>query len=486
MFDDVTCSLAATGRQPKGMIAETRKVIAMARKFNDEVIRPYALEADRTMQQNPDFLPWEFVEKANQWGFFTLWMPRVFGGHGYSIPTLSYFMEETGSACLGLSNMICVHYLAVATIFGSWNPRMINFLCRQVAEGEKNGRPCLLSTAITEPGAGTDVEELELVDHGNVACSATRVDGGYRINGSKVFISSGHMSTWHMVICYTDLKNPASSMIILPVKTGTEGFSFGRVEHKMGVKACPASELIFKDCFVPDDMVMMRPEDGARHKRGARGTNAQILDYVLSTSRAGVAAWGAGAARGAFESALAFAMDTDVNGKRLVNHEWAQVMLADMYRNVNLARLTYQESNYANGMYGMMKTIQMKPVYYYLKYMPKGLLDRFGGPMLAWNLTRRIFEKIHLDGQKDAEFHRTSGWGSLAKYTGTDLGMKNCQMALELMGQDGLRQDRRAEKIFRDAKLLQIYEGTNQLNRLNMFKCLVARDHPGIRVFEQE
>jgi len=89
LFDDITCSLKATTRQPKAMIAETKKVIAMARKFSDEVLRPYALEMDRTMQQDPNYLPWDMVKKANEWGFFTLWIPKLFGGHGYNIPSLS-------------------------------------------------------------------------------------------------------------------------------------------------------------------------------------------------------------------------------------------------------------------------------------------------------------------------------------------------------------------------------------------------------------
>ncbi|MFA6011522.1 MAG: acyl-CoA dehydrogenase family protein [Desulfobacteraceae bacterium] len=486
LFDDITCSLKATTRQPKAMIAETKKVIAMARKFSDEVLRPYSLEMDRNMQQDPNYLPWDMVKKANEWGFFTLWIPKLFGGHGYNIPSLSYFMEETGSVCLGLSNLICVHYLAVSTIFGSWNLKMINKICRFVAEGERTGNPCLLSTAITEPGAGTDVEEVELVDHSNVACHAKKVDGGYLISGSKIFISSGHVSTWHMVICYTDLDKPSENMIILAVKTGTKGFSFGRVEHKMGVKACPASELIFDNCFVPDDMVLCGPDDGARQKRGARNTNAQILDYVLAGSRAGVGAWGAGAARGAYETALDFALKTEVNGKLLVNHEWAQAMLAEMYKNLSIARLAYTESNYANGLYGLFKSIQFKPVYYYLKFVPKAVFDKFAGVFLDLYQTTWMFRKIQLDWQTDEECHRTAGWGSLAKFSGTDLGMRNCQMALELMGQSGLRHDNRAEKMLRDAKLLQIYEGTNQLNRLNMFKCLVARNYPQIKVFEKE
>ncbi|MBU1169945.1 MAG: acyl-CoA/acyl-ACP dehydrogenase [Proteobacteria bacterium] len=485
-FEDMTSSLQSTARQPKGMLKETREVVALARKFKEEVMRPITLSMDRQMQKDPEYLPWEFVRKANEWGFYTLWVPRIFGGKGYNSPSMSYFLEELGSECLGLSNLIGVHYLAVVTMFATFNIRLINKLLREVEDGQKTGIPCLLSLAITEPGAGTDVEEVELVDKGNVGCQATKVEGGYLINGSKIFISSGHVSRWHIVICYEDLKNPSDTMLVLPVKTGSKGFSFGRKEHKMGVKICPASELNFEDCFVPDDLVLMNKEQNQKNRRNNKQTNSQMIDYVVSTSRAGVSAWGTGAARGAFENALDFAINTEVNGKRLVNHEWAQAMLAEMYKNVAISRLSYVETNYANGLCGLYKTIQFKPLFYYFKIVPKIVIDYIIRPIINLPVTTWVFRKIQLDGQTDAQFHRTSGWASLAKFTGTDAGVKNCQMALEIMGQAGLRQDRRAEKILRDSKLLQIYEGTNQLNRINLFKCLAAQGHSQVRVFEHE
>jgi alkylation response protein AidB-like acyl-CoA dehydrogenase len=97
----------------------------------------------------------------------------------------------------------------------------------------------------------------------------------------------------------------------------------------------------------------------------------------------------------------------------------------------------------------------------------------------------KLFRKRQMDGQTDEEINRTSGWGSLSKFAATDFGIRNCQMALDLMGQAGLRQDRGAEKILRDAKLLQIYEGTNQLNRLNLFNCLIAKEYPQAVVFDE-
>jgi alkylation response protein AidB-like acyl-CoA dehydrogenase len=101
-------------------------------------------------------------------------------------------------------------------------------------------------------------------------------------------------------------------------------------------------------------------------------------------------------------------------------------------------------------------------------------------------LITALLQKFAFDFQTDREIQVSSGMASLAKFAGTDAGIKNCHMAIELMGQAGLRHDMRVEKYLRDAKLLQIYEGTNQLNRLNLFKCLIARSIPHVSQFEKE
>lgn len=485
-FDDIMCSLRSAPRTPRNMINETRKLVATARKFNDEVVHPYALDLDRTLQEDPEFLPWEFVRQANRRGFYSMVIPKIVGGKGYCFPAMSHFLEEVGTECLAMSNLIGVHYLGATTLLATWNMKLINEIIRQTPEGEKTDDPSLLTLAITEPAAGTDVEEVALLDKGQITFSIKRVAGGYVLNGTKIFISNGHLSRWHVVIGYEDLSRPSESQLVLVVKTGTKGFSFGRKERKMGQKGCPASELIFKDCFVPDDRVVFSARDAARLKRPARETSRQIIEYVVSVSRAAVGAWGVGAARGAMENAMQFAMETEVDGKLLINHEWVQCRLAEMYKTAALARLAYMENNYANGIDGAFQLLQLKPLYYLMKILPPAMIDRFISPALGRPFTTWLFRKFQMDWQKDDQIHRTTGWGSLAKVSGTDAGIRNCQMALEIMGQAGLRHDRRVEKILRDSKLLQIYEGTNQLNRLNIFESFLARHNPQIKVYEHE
>jgi alkylation response protein AidB-like acyl-CoA dehydrogenase len=286
-----------------------------------------------------------------------------------------------------------------------------------------------------------------------------------------------------MLYSFADLERPSSSLVMLALKTGSKGFRFGRKERKMGQKGCPASELIFDECFVPDENVCIDPEQTAKLSRSASETTMQLIDYLFGASRAGVGAFGTGVARGALEAALEFAAETEVRGKLLFNHEWAQSMLAQMYRNVMVSRYAYVEANYAHGMDGMFRLLQLKPLYYLIRYAPSAVLKLVMPPFMDSRWGTWLMRKIHCDRQTKEEIERTSGLGSLAKFTGTDAGVKNGQLALDLMGQAGLRQDRLAEKHLRDAKLMQIYEGTNQLNRINLFKCLVAKGLPQVSVF---
>ena len=486
-FEEGLFSPQAAPRLPRGMLKETRKAVDLAKKFNDEVVRPEALRIDRQTHEDPGYLPWDLVKKANAWGLYTMFIPRLFGGQGVNMMASAYVVEELSSVDVGIANVAFVHYLGVAGILASWNVGLANRIFREVAEGEKSGNPCIISLAITEPNAGTDVEENVLIDRARLNCHAKKVDGGYIVNGSKIFISMGHVSTWCCLIAYTDLKKASENTITFAVRTGTKGFSFGKHEDKMGQRACPASELIFEDCFIPDEYVLRdsRIQEGFG-ERPIADLIEQYIHFVVSITRPAVGAFGTGVARGAYEAALKFAAGTEVDGKLLINHEWAQAMLAEMYKNVVIGRLSYTEANYANGLPGgIYNILQRKPVYYYQKYAPKFIFDHLISPLLDLEITQRIFRRLFVDSQSPEVQHRCSGWASLAKIVGTDMGVKNSQMALEMMGQAGLRQERGAEKFLRDSKLLQIYEGTNQLNRINLFNTLIGTSIPGVRVFEE-
>ncbi len=483
-INDVMNSLQGLRDLPRAVHRDTEKALALARRFNDEVVRPVYRAIDLCVLENHDFLSRDFITAANEWGLYSLWIPKLFGGGGLDLVSLYPFLEEIASVCVGLANVIGVHYLGVGTLSASWNLRLMNSILREVCRSSKKGREaCLMSLAITEPAAGTDVEETELLDRAILGTTAERVKGGYILNGRKVFISNGHVSTWHMVIAYGDRQNPAESTIMAAVRTGMKGFSFGTHEKKMGQRACVASELIFEDCFVPDGLICASPE----HHRGGKKTERQaaqtMIDFVISSSRTGVGAFAAGAARGAYEAAFEYAKRAVVEGDFLLNKQWAQMMLAEMYKNANTARALYMESACANALKGLFRPLYVKPVHFLTRMMPRWYFSLFCAPLLRIPAVTSLARKRFFDGYSDDDRRVSSGWASISKFAASDLAIINGDLAMELMGAEGLRHDRGAEKHLRDAKLLQIYEGTNQLNRLNLVKNMIAHDVPGTRVF---
>ena len=257
------------------------------------------------------------------------------------------------------------------------------------------------------------------------------------------------------------------------VPAGTPGLTVGTPENKMGHKAGPAGDLVFEDCFVPEEHVVFTAEELPRNRRHA------LLELVLGLTRITVGATGTGAARGAFEIALSFARRHRWRGRTLISHQFAQEALTDMLVRIHQARGVYLEATHVL-LSGFLPG-----------ETPRWLDTSLSARVYAHPFSRKIrhserFRRLMIlrQGRRPLpETQRLNFYSSLAKVAGTDAGMANCHQALDLMGQVGLRQEVGAEKLFRDAKLCQIFEGTNQLNRLNMFKNFVARDIPGLQVF---
>ncbi len=462
--------LAKLGQSSPGALADCESALEMARRFRREVIEPNALAIERKVARDPSYVAEDVVTAACRENWFTLMLPKIFGGQGVSFGALTVAFEEIAAGCLGLANLIGVHGLALSTLAATGDLPRMERIARRLVDSEKRLAPLLLSTAITEPGAGTDVEDIELLPDARLMCEAKPVRGGYRLNGRKVFISNGSIATTHVVIMPTDKKNPVATTFAFLVDAGTPGLSIGRIERKMGQKACPAAELVFEDCFIPE---------------AARVSSAPLpgksIDLVLGSTRGSVCAFGAGVARGAFERALTYAKTEKMGGRWLIDQQWVQFKLADMHRNVMQARAAYVESLISNELFGMASFASGGKAAELSRYIPRRVLD---APLVQRAVTSpRARENAQANIQRlpDWQVHTSSAFGAAAKVTGTDLGMQNCHLALDIFGADGLRHDRGIEKLFRDAKLLQIYEGTNQLNRLEVFKCAVMHGRGSIR-----
>lgn len=482
---EVYNSLECQYRLAKGTHKDVETAIAIARKFNNEVLRPMYLDMDIKCMQDHDYFAWDVMKKACEWRLYSLFIPKLFGGSGLNFLGLYPFIEEISSVCSGLGHLIFIHYLGLGTLFPSFNARILNKVLRDVIKSEKEGNPRLLDLVITEPDAGTDVQEPLLLDRGRVGTIAKKVKGGYVINGRKIFISNGHLSHWHVVMCCEDKKNQAETFLQCVIPNGTKGFSFGTHEKKMGHLASTASELIFEDCFVPDKWMSIVAQDPKlkKMKHSPRWLIHTAIDYVVSSSRAGVGAIATGIAQGAYDIALEYARKKKVAGDLLINHQWAQIILTDMYRNANMSRITYMESAYADMLSGLFKLLLKKPVDFFLRMVPLWYFTLIS-PLLNLNIFTYLFRKYYYDWYTEHERNVSSGWASIAKYTCSDLGLINANLALDLMGSDGLIHDNGAEKCFRDVKLQQIYESTNQINQMNLFCCMVANNVPEVEFFK--
>ncbi len=463
------------------MLKQTKEAIAEERRFLREHLAPLVLEEDRRHAENPDHVSWDMLRLAGRHGRLSRFIPKFMGGSGGDMGAgMISGMEEQAAVDGAYSGMMGGHGLGLVAMMLTFNFKALQQVAEKTAAHELDEKPFVISCAITEPTAGTDVEEVELYPVAKLMCHAKKVSGGAVLNGRKVFISTGHMASEHVVIMPFDMKNAVDTMACFLVPKDVKGFSLGRLERKMGQRAGPASELIFEDCFIPEERILMAADEFPEEKY--KGQFKLLLHAVLGITRTGVGAWSTGTARAALERAIYLAKRNKYKGRTLIHQQWAQAMLTNMFMNVMMARSVYLEAQFA-----LMNNLGMGSTRSQPAFMNSRLFTKFfkSGPVQkifhsTW-LRKRILDRmLSLPEDRDSRIQFMS---SMAKVVGSDMAMENCHLAVEFLSKAGLRHDQGVEKIFRDAKLLQIFEGTNQLNRLNIFKHFFARRMPGVEVF---
>jgi alkylation response protein AidB-like acyl-CoA dehydrogenase len=262
--------------------------------------------------------------------------------------------------------------------------------------------PRLCAFGLTEPEAGSDAASLKT--------RAVRDGDDYVINGGKCFITNGGISDFYTIFTTVDPEQRYQGITAFIVEADTPGFSTGKIEHKMGMRASQTAELVLEDVRVSASNIL----------RG-EGQGFYVAMETLDTSRPGVGAIGVGLARAAFEEALSYSKQRVQFGKPICRQQAIAFMLADMATKVDYARL--------------------------LCYRAAWMLDN------------------GLDAIKES---------SMAKYIGTDVAMQVCTDAVQIHGGYGYMKEYLVEKFFRDAKILQIVEGTNQIQRLVLSAQLIA------------
>lgn len=431
-----------------------------AREFADLHVRGAALQSDRLADGDPSHFDWDLVRAGARYGMLDLIVPSQAGGEGGLATECAIVMEELCAACPGIANVFGAHALGVAPLLidgpAHWE------VLREIVKSGKRGEPMVMACALTEPDAGTDVEDVDLMAKARIASHAKRVPGGYALSGVKRFISNGSVARWLTVLMPVDPRRPAETWTCFLVDAESDGFSVGRVEHKMGQRACHAAELVFEDVFVPDERLVGRVGDGA---------GATLI--VLAASRPPVGAIATGIARGAYERLLGWLRE-DPAAAGMLERQHVQLQLARMAEEIHLARQAYMDAATELDGAALGKAIG-HPLLRGMGMVPGFVRRRPGVRRLmtsppARDATVRFMRRI-LD---DRAITRSLGLSSMAKARGGDVAMRVTHAALEIAGLTDSPVRAELEKLWRDAKLTQIYEGTNQLNRIEVYRALVA------------
>jgi butyryl-CoA dehydrogenase len=457
--------LAALREHDRKGIDEIIGLVEGCAAYKRDVALPMALELDEHMEREPEYFNWDMMREACKYNIFSLAIPKAVGGLAdkYMISGMALAVEELCSACGGIGLALAAHSLGVAPVIASGAMAHWDTVLHEIVEEEKKGNPVLMAYGITEPSAGTDVEEPEFLEVGKIGMEARKTKGGYVLNGRKCFISGGSEAKYFTVTAATDRNRPLETWTTFLVERDMEGFSTPRVELKMGQRACHAAELLFEDVFVPDSHVLGYEGDGM----------ANGILIIMAASRGPVGAIATGIARGAYEHFLAWARERR-NGKRPIDEDRIRMSLAEMLGIIQENRGLYINHSLVGD--AVFRSAFTHPVFLSAFLIPRSirasrpyaaLLNSYYGKAFV-NILFRYFIK-------DDEVTDMLAKASLAKFNCADNAMELTSRALELMGTDDRVERRWVEKAFRDAKLTQIYEGTNQLNRLVVYNTEIAR-----------
>lgn len=358
---------------------EEKELKEKARVVAETLVKPVHCEFDEKAE-----FPMEIVKEMGRRGLLKIFIPSEYGGTGAKIMDMCIACEEVSRICAGVATAYAVNALGSGPIVLFASEGQKKKYLPKIAVGE-----LLCAFGLTEAQAGSDVANLQT--------TARKENGHYILNGVKQFISSGSLSDVYVVLASTDKSRGARGISAFIVEKNTPGFSFGKEENKLGIRASTTTELVFEECKIPAENLM-----------GKEGMGFIYTMRNFDRARPGVGAIALGIAQGAYDLALDF-----IHQKNLLNNQYVQRVIADMATEVEAARA--------------------------LIYATARMIDAGGK-----NFT------------KEASF---------AKLYPADVAVKVTNQAIELLGPYGLLTEYRVEKMLRDAKITQIYEGTNQIQR---------------------
>ena len=290
---------------------ETKQMLMdQLRSFAEEVIVPQAAELDQTGN-----FPTDIVKQLGEMGLMGMMVPDQWGGAGMDTVAYAMAMEEVSAACASTGVIMSVNNsLVCAPIEKYGSDLQKEKILKPLASGQQLG--CF---ALSEPGHGSDPAGLEV--------TATKVDGGYKIKGTKNWITSGKEADWAIVFASEDRSKKHKGITAFLVAK-EDGYEVAKLEEKLGIKASSTAQLFFDDVFVPEDRVL-----------GKSGEGFKIAMTTLDGGRIGIAAQALGIARCAYEAARRFAVEREQFGAPLAKLQAIQFHIADMCTRLSAARL---------------------------------------------------------------------------------------------------------------------------------------------------
>ena len=355
------------------------------REFAEKELLPGVRERDETST-----FPVDAYKKMGEMGLIGLPYPKEYGGQGGDYLDYAIAVEEIAK----VDGSVAISYSVSTSLYGGSVSNAAS------EEQKREFLPPVLSGqsfgafGLTEPNAGSDA--------GGCITTATREGDHYILNGAKCFNTNGPLADYFAVYALTQPEKKAKGLSCFLVKKGTPGFSIGKIENKMGIRAAQVSELIFDNCKIPAENLM-----------GEEGQGFKVAMKTLDGGRIGVAAQGLGLAEGAFEIARKYLMQREQFGKPLYKNQYLAFKMVELECQIEQARLM----------------------------LYKAALDKSEGRPYTLSAAK-------------------------AKLLCTDAAMHVTTEAVQMLGGNGYMKDYHVERMMRDAKITQIYEGTNEIQKL--------------------
>ena len=360
-----------------------QELVSTLKKFRTNKIDPIMEHDDENEVFNM-----ELYRELGALGFTGVTISEEYGGAGLSYVDYCYVLEEIAKSSVPYAVTISVSGMVQAIIQNSGNEEQKKKYLPELTSGQEIG-----AFALSESGSGSDAASLKT--------TAKKVEGGYILNGTKLWISSGGIAKTYVVMARTG-EEGARGVSAFIVTDGQEGFSFGKKEKKMGWKISPTRELIFENSFVPQENMI-----------GNEGEGFKVAMSGLEKGRFTIGAIGVGCAQRALDEAVLYSLSRQQFDQPIFEFQGLQFMMADMATETEASRLL-----------------------------------------------------VHKAAESFDKGENNQLYASMAKLKATDTAMKVTTDAVQILGGVGYTKEYPVERFMRDAKVLQIVEGTNQIQKV--------------------